>query len=42
MATARETDHSPASRIAAFAILLVYTALALFPLYLMIVTSLTR
>lgn len=38
----REQLHSLPGRVAAFAILLFYTALALFPLYLMIVTSVTR
>ena len=42
MPARREQLHSSIGRIAAFAILLFYTALALFPLYLMIVTSVTR
>jgi len=42
MPATREELYSLPGRIAAFAILLFYTALALFPLYLMIVTSVTR
>ena len=42
MPATREELYSLPGRIAAFSILLFYTALALFPLYLMIVTSVTR